>query len=160
MTTAISRGTVQKNCRRKKGRKDGNNPGKEERNPVVSEKSRHRQPKAPKGTNATQTVSKNWELKGKQRPQSPPAKEKKAEAYKTKKPKEPHMLLEAKRGGGLRALRKKKANRKGSKLIKALKKERSHQELKRKGQVKRGTPQNDPAEGGNPKRRQEKKKRT
>jgi hypothetical protein len=160
MITVTSRGTVQNPCRRNKGRKDGNNPEKEKRNPSVFGKNRHRQPKALKGSKAIQTVSKSWESKGKHRPQSTPAKEKKAEAHRTKKPREHHMHLEARKGGGLKVLRKKKTHRRGTKRIKALKKARSHQGMKRKGQVKRGTPQNGLAEGGNPKRRQEKKKRT
>jgi hypothetical protein len=147
-------------CKRKKGRRVGSNPGKEERNPTAHEETTQRRLKAIQGSRTRQTVSKSWEMKVKQHPQATPAKVKKEEAPKTRKSKEPQKQQKVRRMGGFKAPRKERSLPQGMERIKATKRERSRQGVKQRGQVKLGTLQSDLAEGGSPKRRKGKRKRT
>jgi hypothetical protein len=160
MNTAISRGTAPKPCKRKKGRRAGSNPGKEERSPTAHEETTQRQLKAIQGSRTRKIVSKSWKMKVKRQPQATPAKVKKEEAPKTMKPEEPQKKQKVSRMGGFKAPRKERPLPQGMERIKTTKRERSRQGVKQREQVKLGTFQSDLAEGGSPKRRKGKGKRT
>jgi hypothetical protein len=152
-------GHFQRNCpkarRRKKGRRDGNNPGKEERNPRPYERHPTPVPKHSRTQGNTNSF-KDLETEGETAPSINSGQGEEGRGQKQRNRRN-LMHLEARRVGGLKALRKKKAHHKGIEADQGMKKARSHQEMKQKGQVKLGTPQNGLAEGGSPKRRKERK---